>query len=166
MAATADFQWAYDLVVLDNLRGPEFNAAMTLLEGYINSLKARLDLLDGAVTPADYFTQAEAVTHFANANAHPRMVRLGGHDTLAGVSCPPDISPQVQTKTITLTVATQTFTWGNPTPTPFSRGAGVVVATQYAGAPTAPVSISGITLMGCNITGTIGATYLVLGLGW
>lgn len=162
MPATPDFSWSYDLVSRQNLVGEQFNMAMTALESYVNSLKARLDLLDGAVTPSEYVTDTDLDNHVNATAPHKRMVKFDSSAVLSGDSLPADKIVRAQTFSGTVggggTVGI-TFT------VPYTSG-GVVGAVVTPIGTATPLAVSAVAYNGLTVVGEAGTEFYGIVWGW
>lgn len=162
MAATPDFSWSYDLVPRDDLEADRFNSAMSQLESYINSLKARLDLLDGAVVPTQYVTDTDLDNHVNATAPHKRMSKFASNAVLMGDVIPADKIVQAQKFSGTIVSGGQV---GVTFAVPYTGG-GVVgifvtpTTTATALAISAP-AVNGVTIVGANGTAFHGIVW-----GW
>ena len=162
MTATADFAWTYDLQPNTDLQADRFNLAMTQLESYLNSLKARLDLVDGAITPSQYATTATLTAHVTATSPHAAVARLGATVALAGVSTAPSTALTVQTLTGTVGGAGYVdFTFV----TAFLNALNVALPVHVSAAPGA-LSVSSPALGSCRVYGPVAASVRLVVMGW
>ena len=162
MTATADFAWNYDLQPNTDLQADRFNLAMTQLESYVNSLKARMDLVDGAVIPSQYATTATLNAHVAATSPHAAVARLGSTVALAGVSTAPSTALTVQTLSGTIGGGGYLdFTFVSA----FLNALNVALPVHVSATPSA-LSISSPALGSCRVYGPVSAAVRLVVMGW
>lgn len=162
MTATPDFEWAYNLLPNAELEADRFNLAVTQFESFVNSLAARLDVLDGAVLPTQYATRALLTAHEDSTNPHDAVLRLGSTAPLAGVSSAPDRALVVQTLSGTiggLGYVDLTFVAA------YLNALNVAIPVQVSATPGA-LSIASPTLSSCRVHGPVGASVRLTVMGW
>lgn len=162
MAATPDFSWSYDLTPRTDLQGERFNSAMSQLESYINSLKARLDLLDGAVTPTEYVTDTDLDNHVNATAPHKRMVKFASNAVLAGDTIPADKIVQAQKFSGTISSGGQV---GVTFSVPYTSG-GVVGIFVVPTSTATPLAISAPAVNGVTVVGADGTSFHGIVWGW
>jgi len=162
MAATPDFSWSYDLVARQELVGEQFNTAMTALESYINALKARLDILDGAVTPTEYVTDTDLDNHVNATAPHKRMVKFASNAVLTGSVAPAD-------KVVLAQQFSGTIVSGGSVGVTFSTpytGGGVVGIFVTPSTDAEPLAISAPATNGVTVVGANGTAFHGIVWGW
>ena len=162
MAATPDFSWSYQLTPNDELEGELFNSSMTELESYVNALKARLDILDGAVVPAEYLTETDLTNHVDATTPHKRMVKFGASDVLAGSSIPAGKAIIAQKFSGTVDGG---GTVGVSFSVPYTGGGLIGVFVTPTGTAT-PLAVSAPAVSGVTVVGTAGTAFHGIAWGW
>lgn len=162
MAATPDFSWSYDLTPQTDLQAERFNSAMSQLESYVNALKARLDLLDGAVTPTEYVTDTDLDNHVNATAPHKRMVKFASNAVLTGDVIPADKIVQAQKFSGTIVSGGSV---GVTFSMPYTDGGVVGIFVTPIGSATA-LSISGTAVNGVTVNGANGTSFHGIVWGW
>lgn len=163
MTATADFVWGYDFTAGNDLKADSYNLAMTQLESYVNALKARLDLLDGAVVPSNYATTTALNNHINAVSPHGRMLAMrSGAPELSGTAMGLPGS-KMYLDTVAATIGGPGYvdvSWST-----FANGIMHIGVTALSTTPS-PVSIASYTLAGVRVYGTAGVNIRLLIVGW
>lgn len=162
MAATPDFSWAYDLVPRTEIEAERFNSAVSQLESYINALKARLDLLDGAVTPTEYVTDSDLDDHVNATAPHKRMVKFASNGVLTGDVVPADKIVQAQRFSGTISSGGSV---GVTFSVPYTDG-GVVGIFVTPSTTATPLGISAPATNGVTVVGANGTSFHGIVWGW
>lgn len=162
MTATADFTWAYDLAPDTEFEADRFNLGMTQLESFINSLKSRVDLIDGAVVPSSYATVTQLTAHEDSTSPHDAVLRLGSTVALAGVSTAPTRALTVQT--LSGTIGGGGYVDLNFV-SPYLNALNAAIPVLVSAAPSA-LSISSPALGSCRVYGTVAASIRLIVMGW